>query len=155
MNYNENIINKKEDDYFNANKDMSLKLYYLLNKMKRKKDILSREHGVLLTYSDVEELVYGKDGKSLTEKQKILFECMRIKKRVLNINDKFILSNIDKLFRLVRNDEIFNDKNKVRDIKEYIVNIEVYLGMPVGLYSVADSLIKEYSFYDDMYTKLK
>lgn len=118
---------------------------YLTLKKMNDKITKSGKNGI-----ELENEIYKKNNIVLTEKEKIYFEFNRIYNVIEKKYNEKDLSKTDKFLYNYFYDLINNlmeiDKNNYKDctdLKKKILNLEIYLNMKSGLYSIVPSMINE------------
>ena len=118
---------------------------YLTLKKMNDKITKSGKNGI-----ELENEIYKKNNIVLTEKEKIYFEFNRIYNVIEKKYNEKDLSKTDKFlynyFYDLINNLMENDKNNYKDctdLKKKILNLEIYLNMKSGLYSIVPSMINE------------
>ena len=118
--------------------------YLTLEKMNNK--IMTSKKTAL----ELENEIYSKNNKHLSEREKIYFEFKRIYKELskkYNVKklqkENIVLYNM--LLNLINNlvDAKKNNYSNYMELKENIIDLQIYLNMKSGFYSVVPSMLDE------------
>lgn len=136
---------KKDNDYKSISFDNEFKMI-AINRMYLKMNLMNFNGKT--SPMEIENTIYVSDGKVLSEKEKIFYECSRIRRFITinrdNLKDIFYKDIYRRLaiilLKIGDKDFDFNDDKTIIELKKDIIEIELLLGMKVSFYSVVDSM---------------
>ena len=136
---------KKDNEYKSNSFDNEFKMI-AINRMCSKMNLMNFNGKT--SPIEIENTIYVSNGKILSEKEKIFYECGRIRRFITvhrdSLKDIFYKDLYRRLAILLLKigDKTFDftNANTIIELKKDIVEIELLLGMKASFYSVVDSM---------------